>query len=459
MVMSPHTIQVELAISIRRLWALEAATCSFCVALTCTTLHEALAQDRITSESHGLRLVDGNSGWVSGRFMPALYALGAHEQTWSEWQMMVTDERGPNGRPMLLGTRDLTAKMQLDFDMRAYPLDLQILSICLALKSDSSVARLVPLRPDRLDGAPDLVDVNYAQTHLPTFSFITDCPHVAGCRVVHERLRPDGPQRGQSQAFVHIPVMRSYDHGYIAGIAALPFGIGLVGCLISFALQGPRPEGARRLTIEVTAHRLTIDVMLLFIAMVHRSYVRSAQPVADCSTRIDIFAMALVALLLTVTTSHALFPVVEHFLPGTIAHSFDLAVACAFVAFWLVYTLAFGVSCSRSQERQRRWLQRLLRFYQHEHGFETDASGPGHMATSPGPSRADADAFWDGVPIASDLEWQRSGKLLSGKLLNMRNAGGSPMHVRLYELLNDADEDARLDESTRQRLHRAQVTA
>ena len=63
-------IEVQLAISIRRIWGIDSATRSFHVALTCITLHEAHEFDRITERSgdKGMRLVDGNSAWISKVF-------------------------------------------------------------------------------------------------------------------------------------------------------------------------------------------------------------------------------------------------------------------------------------------------------------------------------------------------------------------------------------------------------
>lgn len=422
---------MQLHISIRRLWALDVATRSFSVGLLCTTLHECQEGDQITfpEGASGLCLVDGDIHWTSRKFMPSLHATGAHEQVWGPWHVMVSDERGRHGRPMLLCTRTLTARLQLDFDLSDYPLDVQILSICLALTASSDVAHLVPLREQLPDGTPDLVHVDYAHIHLPTFAFVADCPHVSGVRTLRERLCYTF-YRGQSQAYVHIPLARSHDSWYIASIVAPLVGIGLLACLV-FALP----------SVEL-AHRMTVDAVLLLVAMVHRTYVASVLPTGRRSTRVDVFVMALFALLGAVTTCHALAPAIEAVFSEGVARGFDLLSAAACTLSWLIFTAIYAERSVRSRYVHEERLLKLMRFYQHQHGVEVDAAkGSSPIgSTAEGPSKAEQ--FLSDFVVLSE-----GGLSLHGSPTPARSISRSPVYspTRTRPFMRLLDEEVEKD--------------
>lgn len=379
---APSVTQVQLHVSIRRLCALDVATRSFSVGLTCTTLHESHQDDHIVvpPDTRGLCLVDNDIHWSSRKFMPTLQATSAHEQVWGPWKVMVSEDRGRCGRPMLLCTRSLTARLQLDVDLRDYPLDVQILSISLTLTAGSDVAQLVPLREDLPDGTPDLVHVDYAHIHLPSFAFVADCPHVAGVRTLRERLCYSN-YRGQSQAYVHIPLTRSHDACYLASVAVPPFGIGLLACLV-FSLQEPTTQ---------LADRMTIDVVLLLVAAMHRTYIASVQPPGRRSTRLDVFVTALFALLVFVTACHVAASAVAGAFSEELARTVDLTAAAVCTTAWLLFTTIYVYESVRSRRTHEGRLLKLMRFYQQQHGFEVDVA-EGNSSALPlfGPSKAEA---------------------------------------------------------------------
>ena len=378
---APSVTQVQLHVSIRRLCALDVATRSFSVGLTCTTLHESHEDDHIVvpQDTRGLCLVDNDIQWSSRKFMPTLQAASAHEQVWGPWKVMVSADRGRRGRPMLLCTRSLTARLQLDVDLRDYPLDVQILSISLTLTAGSDVAQLVPLREDLPDGTPDLVHVDYAHIHLPSFAFVADCPHVAGVRTLRERLCYSN-YRGQSQAYVHIPLTRSHDACYIASVAVPPFGIGLLACLV-FALQEPTTQ---------LADRMTIDVVLLLVAAMHRTYIASVLPPGRRSTRLDVFVTALFALLVFVTACHVAASAVAGASSEQLARTIDLTAAAVCTTAWLLFTAIYVYESIRSRRTHEGRLLKLMRFYQQQHGFEVDVAEGSSTAVPLGPSKAEA---------------------------------------------------------------------
>ena len=74
---------VQLAVTVRRIWAIDSTEQTFCVMLTCFTYHEADIEDAIQTprrKEKGLQLVNGEHDWRSEYFNPVLCVSNATRQ-------------------------------------------------------------------------------------------------------------------------------------------------------------------------------------------------------------------------------------------------------------------------------------------------------------------------------------------------------------------------------------------
>ena len=90
---------------------------------------------------------------------------------------------------MLLGKRELTATIDAELDIQAFPFDVHVLHLNIGLEADPSDAFLLPMRPAQDNGTPNVVDVAYDEILLPNFIFMDDLPHAQGVRTLRT-LRP-----------------------------------------------------------------------------------------------------------------------------------------------------------------------------------------------------------------------------------------------------------------------------
>ena len=114
---------------------------------------------------------------------------------------------------MLLGKRELTATIDAELDIQAFPFDVHVLHLNIGLEADPSDAFLLPMRPAQDNGTPNVVDVAYDEILLPNFIFMDDLPHAQGVRTLRTLPPKNGPNRmlgavAFSQAFASIPVAR-----------------------------------------------------------------------------------------------------------------------------------------------------------------------------------------------------------------------------------------------------------
>ena len=84
---------------------------------------------------------------------------------------------------MLLGKRELTATIDAELDIQAFPFDVHVLHLNIGL---SGPVGCVPLpAPGTDNGTPNVVDVAYDEILLPNFIFMDDLPHAQGVRTTY----------------------------------------------------------------------------------------------------------------------------------------------------------------------------------------------------------------------------------------------------------------------------------
>ena len=154
--------QVQVSLSIRRIFAVDSVTQTFQTAFTVFTYHEAHPEDEIDNAG-ACGLVNHDSGWTSAKFTPKLHVGQAASFEESDHHFQLTGELGRHGRPMLLGRVDFVATIQQEFYLQEFPVDIQILKLRLLMTVDSQIAHLVPMRKARAaDGTPKIADVSCA---------------------------------------------------------------------------------------------------------------------------------------------------------------------------------------------------------------------------------------------------------------------------------------------------------
>ena len=276
----------------------------------------------------------------------------------------------------------------------------------------------MPLRPDHLDGEPNLYDINYTQLRLPPFAFVPGCPHAAGVRILREQLL------AKSQAFVHIPVMRSYSIQFLASMWIPPFGVGAFLCLL-LSIRGSGRD---------VISELVVDAMLLLAALLHRSYYGSLLPQAQVVTLLDDYTMTTITFLLLMFTLHVIVHLVEPSLSDSVARMVDLASAGGSLLIWLLYSCFFALHCLRTKRVRHEEVAKQLRFYADQHGFEieeleADDAPPPHRLFQLLRDEEEASGSLHGSPDHG----------YGGRSMPL-DANDAPPPHRLFQLLRDEEE-------------------
>jgi hypothetical protein len=357
---------VQLALSIRRLWAVDPTEQSFCVELTCFTYHESHAHDGITtprSIDKALQLVNGDRAWTSKRFKPELCVANALNQEWGAWQFMLSPEQGPHGRRLLLGKRDLVATIRQEFPLSAFPFDVQALDIKINLEADPTVAYLLPMRPNLSNGSPSVADVAYDDIRFPDLHFIADLPHAQGIRTLRTLPPKSGPQRlggaiASSQAFVSIPIKRA-SAKYLCTSGAVLFIISL--CVCSTFIVPASNSGTR----------MALDLVLLLTAVAFKLYQAQALPQTAYVTRLDGLAVAVFVLLFVVLCVHSAVFIAQRF-DVEAASWVNLGGWAGCLLGWMSFTIGWLCSCYSSMREQHKRMCTRLRVLAAQHGHEVD---------------------------------------------------------------------------------------
>ena len=399
LVFDANSIRVQLTLSIRRLWAVDSSSQTFCAALTCFTYHESHAEDAIIAteegdeKEEGLQLVNGSRGWTSSHFVPQLSVASATEQEWGTWQFMLSPERGPNGRRMLLGKNDAVATIQHDLPLGAFPFDVQGLEVTVALDEDPIVAHLAPMRPSHHNGSPDVVDVAYDDIHFPDLNFIEELPHAQGIRSLRTLPPRTGAERLQgamasTQAYVCVPVARASGY-YLSSAGAVLLVISLCVCS-TFVVPVANP-----------GVRLGVDLGLLLIAVSVKVYLTHSLPRASTTTRLDRLTLGVLVLMLSVLCAHALVFLTNVMKSADSAMLLDSICWAGALVGWAIYIITWLLACRREGQEQRSNMRVHLQKLKKQHGTEIDATDgvgwPG--ATTPGLRRGSgADVLRKGSP-------------------------------------------------------------
>ena len=395
------SIRVQFTLSIRRLWAVDSSSQTFCAALTCFTYHESHGDDVVNIEQdgdereEGLQLVNGDRAWTSSHFVPQLSVASATEQEWGAWQFMLSPERGPNGRRMLLGKNDAVATIQHGMPLNTFPFDVQGLEVTVALDEDPTIAHLVPMRPPQSDGSPDVVDIAYDEIHFSDINFIEELPHAQGIRTIRTLPPRTGAGRLQgamasTQAYACVPVVRASAY-YLGSAGAVLLVISLCVCS-TFVVPVASP-----------GVRLGVDLGLLLIAVSVKGYLAHSLPRATCVTRLDRLTLGVFVLMLAVMCAHALVFLVNALSSPSSRSALllDSISWAGIVVGWVIYVVMWLLACRHESHAQHLNMRARLRKLQKQHGTEiddTDSVGwPG--ATTPGLRRGGgADFLRKGSP-------------------------------------------------------------
>lgn len=364
------SIGVQVAVTVRRLWAVDSSAQSFCAALTCFTYHEAHADDTIENSpakpTDSLQLVNGDRVWSSKHFNPRLRIMHSTKQEWDITQYMLSSEVGPNERRMLLGKRDVVATIVQDLPLDLFPFDLQSLEIYVSLEEDPSIMRLVPMRAAYLDGSPNVADVAYDEIHFPDLRFIPEMPHAQGIRT---QLTLPPVQAGGtrlsgaiavSQAYVCIPVARASEY-YLTTAGSVLLVISLAVCF-TFVIPATSP-----------GIRLGADLGLLLTMVAFKLYLTNTLPRVPYLTRLDRLAVSVLVLLLAALCSHALVFVIQNISVSS-ARWLDLVSWAGYLICWTAYAISWVLSCRRSQQQQHACMREKLRTLQAQHGCLIDVT-------------------------------------------------------------------------------------
>ena len=355
----------------RRLWAIDSSSQTFRAAITCFTYHESHAEDAINAQEgdsdldQGLQLVNGDSAWTSKHFVPMLSIGGAIDQEWGAWHFMLSPERGPNGRRMLLGKNDALATIQQELPLTAFPFDVQGLEVSVNLDEDPSIAHLVPMRPAQANGSPDVADVAYNEINFPDLHFIEEVPHAQGIRTLRTLPPRTGAERlhgsmGSTQAYVCVPVARAAEH-YLSTVGAVLLVISLCVCS-TFVVPSANPS-----------LRLCVDLGLLLLAVAVKLYLAQTLPLASYTTRLDRLALGLLVLLLAVLCAHALVFLVQ-MLSRDIAHWLDLISWLSILLGWAGFVVSWLLACQRIRADQHSRMRAHLRALGKQHGTEVNVA-------------------------------------------------------------------------------------
>ena len=361
-------VEVQVALSVRRIWGVDFAAQTYTVALTAFTYHESHSQDSITtprSAEKGLKLVNGDKAWLPKRFLPSLSVADAVEQTWGAWQFMLSSESGAHGRRMLLGKRELTATIRNDFDLSNFPFDTQTLELRVGLEADPSAGYMVPMRPPHRNGAPNVVDVAYDEILFQDVDFVDEVPHAQGIRIVRTLPPKNGPNRlygsmSFSQAYVCIPIMRLSWY-YMSTCGAVLFVLGLCSCA-TFAIPMSRP------TV-----RLGADLILMLASTSFSTYLRHTLPrTAHSFTRLDRLSAANWMLLILISCCHGAIFSVQILHSEPLANRIDKYCWPGWTACWLLYVVFFAFSCVASARKENERMCNRLETFQAQHDTEVD---------------------------------------------------------------------------------------
>lgn len=364
----PEPVEVQVAISIRRLWDVDFSAQTYRVALTAFTYHESHAQDSITtprSADKGLKLVNGDKAWQPKRFLPSLSVADAVELKWAPWQFMLSPEAGPHGRRMLLGKRELTATIRNDFDLDNFPFDIQTIELRVGLDADPSVGYMTPMRPPHPTGDPNVVDVAYDDILFHDVDFIDEVPHAQGIRILRTLPPNAGPNRlngamAFSQAFVCIPIARVSRY-YVSAVGGVFFTLGLCMCS-TFAISVYHPT-----------LRLAADLGLLLVTLAFKTYLGQALPrTAHSYTRLDSLSAACWLLLILVSFCHGALFLCQIFYSESIAVAVDSIGFSVWMVGWLLYIMTFAYACLTSAREEERRMHERLAVFSAEHDTEVD---------------------------------------------------------------------------------------
>ena len=362
---------------------MDTATNSYSVALTCFTYHESQPEDSIMTPRNSdttLKLVNGEKNWQPKKFLPLLSVSDASEQTWGAWQFMLSAEPGPHGRRMLLGKREVTATVRQEFNVAAFPVDMQVLELRLSLEADPSVGYLLPMRPSYERGAPNVVDVAYDEISLTDVDFVDEVAHAQGIRTLRTLPPQHGGMDGKlfgvlacSQTFVGIPISRISRY-YLSSVGGVLFMLGICICA-TFAIP-----------LQAWKLRFGLDMSLLLIVASFKTYLGHALPrPANSVTRLDSLSTATGILVALVTCYHAGITVcvatyVEEQALIT-CQRLDTYGWAGWAGAWLLYSFVFicyTIDAKRGEEaRIREHLSYLARQHEQEIDVVEGGQAPG----------------------------------------------------------------------------------